>query len=168
MILVKILPVVSKDDVGLIRSLNPLKFSLYGLSLIGEEAFTKPLYIYFLSFCCTQKATGAFDRFFFPIGGRAENDPPNLCLPNGSKNAEDCPTTSNFNIISMSAQTENLEFQRRPFPHYALHCRSPYCQQICSYTSSLITRTCGFMHPCSTLAKEGCHCLKADPNAACP
>jgi hypothetical protein len=110
MILVKILPVVSKNNVGVTGVLEPLKCLLYRCSLIGEKTLTKRLKMDSVSCGQLQEAPRTLSRFGLPLLARAENNPGHFRVVNFAKKSEDRPAAADFNIVRMSSETEYMAY----------------------------------------------------------
>jgi hypothetical protein len=108
MILVKILPIVSENNVGVARVLQTLECLLYRCSLIGEKTLTKRLNMDPVGCGRRQKAPRALSRFGLPLLARAENNPGYFRVVNFAKKPEDRPAAADFNIIRMSSETEDM------------------------------------------------------------
>jgi hypothetical protein len=110
MILVEILSIVRKNNVGVTRVLEPFKCLLYRCSLIGEKTLTKRLKMDPVGSGRRQKAPRALSRFGLPLLARAENNPGHFRVVNFAKKSEDRPAAADFNIVRMSSETEYMAY----------------------------------------------------------
>jgi hypothetical protein len=108
MILVKILPIVRKNNIGVTLVLELLKCLLYRCSLIGEIALAKRLNLDLVGCGRRQKAPCTLSRFGLPLFVRAENNPGYFCVASFAKKSEDRAAAADFNIIRMCSDTEDM------------------------------------------------------------
>src|ERR1700704_2932310 len=101
MVLVKVVPVMCKNDVWRYFLLQPLKICFYLHADVGEEAHGELLYDDAFRFRLFEKRVRAIARFLRPLFVRAEDDPVNARSPVLLEKLQDRSSATDFYVVTM-------------------------------------------------------------------
>src|SRR5713226_4443625 len=114
MVLVKVVPVVCKDDVRRDFLLEALEIYFYVRACVGEKTGLEVLDDDTFRFRALEKNLRALLRFLRPPFVGAEDDPVNARLLILLKQSEDGSSASDLNVIGVSPKTQHIDRIIRP------------------------------------------------------